>query len=181
MTQTSTNPLPMANPPRNHPPAAQPFNVTKFRPGLDYQVAHEKLINGRKYKAGEILDQQGLTNRQIEIWRDQRILLDIPLGGSPVIPVPKKAADAPLSKDDKLAMTVKPDAPEGRVKPKHRGFGKWFCVDESDNNVGPAFEGDAGAPARTRCLRRCIEINDAAGHEVSDEDRSNAGHDLEKD
>lgn len=160
---------------------AQPFTIPKYRPGLDYQVAHEgKLINGRKYRAGEILVQAGLTQAQIEMWREQRLIIDIPMGGNPIMPIPDADdGNAPLSTADKEAMkgAADPNKPQGKVAAKHIGFGKWQCVDSDNKKIAPVFEGEdkAGRPAKTRCLMAAIEINEANDHEVTAEERAEAG------
>lgn len=147
-----------------------PVNLTKFRPGQDYQVAAPRLINGRKYKEGEILDQTGIATRDIEVWRDLRHIIDIPASG-PLIPIPEEATPAPLSAEERGHMVKRADKPEGRVTPKHRGFGKWYAMDGSGKNVAGPFEGDH---ARVLAMRKCVELNDENEHPVTDEERAEA-------
>lgn len=145
----------------------QPVNLPPFRHGMDYQVPNPRTINGRLYKTGEILDKTGLDERHIELLRGQRIIIDIPLGGTPAIPVPDVRPVAPLEPDEKKAL-AEPDAiVKGRVIAKHRGFGRWYPVDEKGVAIGKGHEGH---DARTLAQKECNEINLSNGITPDDEE-----------
>jgi len=161
----------------------QPVHLAPFTPGRDYQVANPRLINGRLYQSGEILDQTGLDERHVRLLREQRVIIDIPLGTAPRLPIPGARPVAPLSDAEKTALREPDPTVKGKVAPLHRGFGKWYVVDDNGNpksgkNVAGPFEGNT---PRNDAQRKANEINEANGHEIAMEERELADRDSDDD
>lgn len=150
----------------------QPIHLPKFTPGRDYQVANPRLINGRLYKAGEILDQTGIAAEHVETLRELRIIVDI-VGDVAPLPIPS-VEPAPISPEERQAMR-EGDAiggkAVGKVFPKYTGFSTWHVVDQRGTKVSKAFGGNT---PRVDAQREANRLNREAGIEVTDEDELRA-------
>jgi hypothetical protein len=145
-----------------------------MRKGMDYQVTNLRLINGRWYESGELLDQEqafkGMNETErklaLESWRRHKIIVDYD-PENPAMPIPEsKIVSKPITAEERKAMRKADPNIAGRVSPKYGGFERWYVTD--NNGTGKRVPDEAyfdGITARVKCQLRCNEINKERGFE----------------